>query len=41
MSGVPGSESHTRQALVITVMRPPGSPVISPVIKFQANCVGS
>lgn len=37
MSGVPGSESHPRQALVIIVMVPPGSPVI----KFQANHAGS
>ena len=37
MSGVPGSESYTQEALVITVMGPPGSPVT----KFQANGIGS
>lgn len=37
MTGVPGSESHTQQALVIIVMVPLGSPVI----KFQAKHVGS
>lgn len=33
MSGIPGSESHTQQALGIIVMGPLGSPVI----KFQAK----
>lgn len=37
MSVVLESESHTQQAPVIIVIVPPGSPVI----KFQANPVGS
>lgn len=36
MLGVPGSESYTQEALVITVMGPG-----SPVTKFQANGIGS